>query len=72
MLQNNPIVAKIRKGLITRVLNELKKRATKEPDLYAGFWEAFGPLIKEGLYESFETDPTFCHFLDVIQLMVKV
>ena len=54
MLQNNPIVAKIRKGLITRVLNELKKRATKEPDSYAGFWEAFGPLIKEGLYESFE------------------
>lgn len=54
MLQNNPIVAKIKKGLVTRVLNELKKRATKEPDSYAGFWDAFGPLMKEGLYESFE------------------
>lgn len=54
MLQHNPVVAKIRNGLVTRVLNELKKRAEKEPDSYAGFWEAFGPLIKEGIYESFE------------------
>ncbi|MBO44870.1 MAG: molecular chaperone HtpG [Rhodospirillaceae bacterium] len=54
MLQNNPIVAKIKNGLVTRVLNELKKKAEKEPDSYAGFWEAFGALIKEGIYESFE------------------
>ncbi|MBL23775.1 MAG: molecular chaperone HtpG [Rhodospirillaceae bacterium] len=54
MLQNNPVVAKIRSGLVSRVLNELKKRAEKEPDSYTGFWEAFGPLIKEGIYESFE------------------
>jgi len=54
MLQNNPIVAKIKNGLVTRVLNELKKKAAKEPDSYAGFWEAFGALIKEGIYESFE------------------
>ena len=54
MLQNNPIVAKIKNGLVTRVLNELKKKAEKEPDSYEGFWEAFGPLIKEGIYESFE------------------
>jgi molecular chaperone HtpG len=54
MLQNNPVVAKIRSGLISRVLGELKKKAENEADAYAGFWEAFGPLIKEGLYESFE------------------
>ncbi|MDB3953135.1 molecular chaperone HtpG [Alphaproteobacteria bacterium] len=54
MLQNNPIVAKIKNGLVTRVLNELKKKAEKEPDSYEAFWEAFGPLIKEGIYESFE------------------
>lgn len=54
MLQNNPVVGKIRSGLVTRVLNELKKRAEKEPGSYVGFWEAFGSLIKEGIYESFE------------------
>ena len=54
MLQNNPVVAKIRQGLTKRVLNELGKKAKDDPDGYAKFWEQFGPLIKEGLYEDLE------------------
>jgi molecular chaperone HtpG len=54
MLQNNPDVAAIRKALTNRVLNELTKIAEKEPETYAKMWTAFGPVIKEGLYEDFE------------------
>jgi molecular chaperone HtpG len=34
------------------VLNELKKRAGKKPEEYATFWDNFGPVLKEGLYED--------------------
>jgi molecular chaperone HtpG len=54
MLQNDPKLAKIRSGLVKRVLGQLKKKAEKEPDDYAEFWANFGAVIKEGLYE----DPT--------------
>ena len=54
MLQNNPVVAKIRQGLTKRVLTEIGKRAEKEPDAYAGFWSQFGAVLKEGAYEDHE------------------
>jgi len=52
MLQNNPILAKIRSGLVKRVLSELKKKAKKDTEGYASFWNNFGAVFKEGLYES--------------------
>ena len=52
MLQQNPVVAKIRGGLVKRVLDALKKKADKEPDAYATFWETFGAVLKEGLYDD--------------------
>ena len=54
MLQKDPKLAKIGTGLVKRVLNELKKTAAKKPDEYATFWENFGAVLKEGLYEDFE------------------
>ena len=54
MLQNNPVVSKIRSGLIKRVVGELEKKAEKDADAYASFWDAFGPVVKEGVYESLE------------------
>ena len=54
LLQNNPVVTKIRQGLVNRVLAELEAKAEKETDAYAEFWDAFGPVLKEGLYEDFE------------------
>ena len=54
MLQHNPLLAKIRSGLVKRVLGELKKRAGAEDGDYATFWDAFGAVLKEGLYEDFE------------------
>ena len=53
MLQNNPVVRQIRNGLTRRILNELQQKAEKEPDAFDGFWENFGAVVKEGLYEDF-------------------
>ena len=53
-LQHDPILAKIRTGLVKRVFSELEKRAKKTPEEYASFWENFGAVLKEGLYEDGE------------------
>jgi len=58
MLQNNPLVARIRHGLTRRVLTEIGKKAKDEPEAYAAFWDQFGSLIKEGLYEDHENRDT--------------
>ena len=50
MLQQTPILTKIRQGLATKILNALKKRAEK-PEEYNTFWKSFGIVLKEGLYE---------------------
>jgi len=52
MLQNNPLLAKMRSQVTKRVLGELAKKA-KETD-YAQFWDNFGAVLKEGLYEDLE------------------
>ena len=54
MLQNNPMVAKIKSGLVRRVLGDLAKKADEDAVKYAEFWENYGAVIKEGLYEDFE------------------
>ena len=54
MLQNNPQLAQIRKAVTSRVVTELESLGEKEPDNFAKIWDAFGPVIKEGLYEDFE------------------
>ena len=53
ILQNNPLLRKIQGGIAKRLLKDLKDRAEK-PEDYATFWEAFGAVFKEGLYEDFE------------------
>ncbi len=54
MLQNNPLVAQIRKALTQRMLNELETFAGKDGVGYETLWETFGSVLKEGLYEDFE------------------
>ena len=53
MLQTTPVLARIRKALIGRVLSELKSRA-KEAEDYNTFYENFGPILKEGVWEDSE------------------
>ncbi len=52
LLQNNPRLAKIRQAICKKVLGELKKKAEKSPEDYATFWNTFGAVLKEGLYED--------------------
>jgi molecular chaperone HtpG len=53
MLQTTPVLGRIRKALVGRVLSELKTRS-KEADDYAKFWDNFGPVLKEGIWEDSE------------------
>ncbi len=58
MLQTTPVLARIRKAVTNRVIAELTARATAaegapaEAGGYDTFWEAFGPLLKEGVWED--------------------
>ncbi|MDD1517576.1 MULTISPECIES: molecular chaperone HtpG [Bradyrhizobium] len=54
MLQNNPQLAQIRKAVATRVVSELESLAEKDPENFAKIWDAFGAVLKEGIYEDFE------------------
>ena len=54
MLQANPMVTRIRQQLVRRVLSELAKKAGEAPEEYAKFWDNFGAVLKEGLYEDRE------------------
>jgi molecular chaperone HtpG len=51
MLQNNPVITKIKNGITTKILNEITTFSSKEVDTYLKFWSNFGAVIKEGLYE---------------------
>ena len=51
MLQNNPIITKIKKGLTNKILTEIETLSKKDKDKFNTLWENFGPVLKEGLYE---------------------
>ena len=51
MLQSTPVLARIRRAVTNRVLTELKNKA-KEPDDYNKFWENFGAVLKEGVWDD--------------------
>ncbi len=53
MLQVTPVLARIRKALVGRVMSELKTRS-KDAAEYGEFWQAFGPMLKEGVWEDAE------------------
>jgi molecular chaperone HtpG len=55
MLQNNPMIAKMRQGITRRVLSDLSKFAKDNAEGYAKFWDMFGAVLKEGVYEDMES-----------------
>jgi molecular chaperone HtpG len=54
MLQKNPLLARIRAGLVKRVLDALDGKAKDDAADYAKFWQNFGAVLKEGIYEDAE------------------
>ncbi|MDE1906800.1 MAG: molecular chaperone HtpG [Rhodospirillales bacterium] len=51
ILQSTPVLEKIRKALVNRVLTELKAKA-KDAEAFKSFLENFGGVMKEGIYED--------------------
>jgi molecular chaperone HtpG len=54
MLQQSPHVARMGAAIAKRVLAELKKQAEADAAGYVRFWENFGAVLKEGIYEDAE------------------
>jgi molecular chaperone HtpG len=52
MLQKNPILSQIKNAVTGRVLSELESFASRDPKGYEAFFETFGPVLKEGIYED--------------------
>jgi molecular chaperone HtpG len=53
-LQDNALVAKIRRVLTKRFLKFLAEEAKKDEEGYLKFWETFGIYLKEGVASDFE------------------
>lgn len=51
-LQYSPVLGRMKSALVKRVLAELDNRAQKNPEDYDRFWDVFGAVLKEGLYED--------------------
>ncbi|MDR3401983.1 MAG: hypothetical protein P4L99_05740, partial [Chthoniobacter sp.] len=51
MLQSTPVLARIRRAVTNRVLTELKAKA-KDAEDYNKFWENFGAVLKEGVWDD--------------------
>jgi molecular chaperone HtpG len=51
ILQSTPVLDKIRKALVNRVLSELKSKA-KDAEDFKPFQDNFGTILKEGIYED--------------------
>lgn len=54
MLQSNPVIDKIKKTVVGKILGKLKEMAEGEPEVYKEFWKEFGPVLKEGLHVDYE------------------
>jgi len=53
ILQENPVIPKLRSALVKRTLDMLEKLSTDEPEKYLKFWNEFGNSLKEGPAEDF-------------------
>ena len=54
ILQHDRLVAMIKKNLVKKVLGTLKEMLEKDREKYLKFWQAFGPVLKEGIHYDFE------------------
>ncbi|MDB5641748.1 MAG: heat shock protein Hsp90, partial [Hyphomicrobiales bacterium] len=52
MIQESPILAAIRKGVVNRILQELTKLSENDAEAFQKVWSHFGSVLKEGLYED--------------------
>lgn len=53
-LQDNALLAKLRRVITKRFLKYLDEQAQEDPEAYLGFWKTFGVYLKEGLTSDYE------------------
>ncbi|MBF0154930.1 MAG: molecular chaperone HtpG [Magnetococcales bacterium] len=53
ILQRNPAVDAIKKGMTGKVFSLLEEMAKNDPAKYQQFWDTFGVVLKEGVIEDF-------------------
>lgn len=53
ILQDNPVMIKLRSALVKRALDMLEKLSNDDPEKYKKFWNEFGNALKEGPAEDF-------------------
>ncbi len=53
-LQDNALVAKLRKVITKRFLKHLNEEAKNDPEKYEKFWSTFGIYLKEGVTSDYE------------------
>jgi len=54
MLQNEPLLRHMRSQIVKRVLTELERKSKNDAEGFRKFWDAFGAVLKEGIYEDHE------------------
>ena len=54
MLQHNPIIERIQRTLVSKVLSRLADMAEHEPSNFNSFWHQFGSVLKEGIHTDHE------------------
>ncbi len=54
ILQNNRVIAGIKKHVVKKTLDILQKMADDKPEDYATFWKEMGMVLKEGFYMNYE------------------
>lgn len=54
ILQSNPMIEKIKKAIVGKILGKLKEMSETETDKYISFWKEFGAIFKEGLHVDHE------------------
>ena len=62
-LQKNKQVERIRAGTARKLLNELKRVASKDAEKYQTFWKEFGRVFKEGITEDSDNRKTIAQLL---------
>jgi molecular chaperone HtpG len=53
ILQSNAVMNKIKNASVKKVLSELSKMSKKDSEKYETFYQEFGNVLKEGLYNDF-------------------
>jgi molecular chaperone HtpG len=59
ILQQDSLTALIKRGLVRKVLDALKKMKSDKPEEYKKFWGMFGEVIKEGIVSDAKNRETF-------------